>query len=589
MPYEQLPEKQRSVGRTIVLFAGAAIATVVGTAWAWLLISGSFAAINAWQLKNAIDEAKSAASSGQIDSIAAQLPQMQSKARTFAALTTGGPWWLIERSPVGSKLEAVHAIATSIDEITTASEPLQPLLQEAGDGTLRRDDGTIDLQALKGSADTLVATASALRSTAARLDAIPQSDIPGPLAGSIDQAVAQLPDAANLLDKAAKAARVLPGMFGADGDRIWAVLLENTAESRGTGGLIGSYALMRFSQGKPTLVEANARKTGLDGTTIPTDGIAQDAIDLWGSDLTQWATYNLSPDFPMTAQLTVNGMKARETPVTAVAAFDAQFVAAILAGTGPVTAKGVTIDSTNAADYFTKQIYIDFPDPVRKDEITMALVTETLNAATSRRLDLGALVSAMRSPVSQGSLLMWSQAPVEENWLASLPVGGVLKPGPRQYAVALNNGAGGKLDAYVNASVSLTTGQCADLVDQNDTFSLTLTNTATADLPDYVTTRLDVPDPVRGSTRMVTNIYAPDGATLWASTLDGQDVPVSQLMENGRLVWGFDIELMPGQARTLTLTVSEPASPKDEATVVIRPMTNPTPINISMDRTCPVS
>ena len=80
------------------------------------------------------------------------------------------------------------------------------------------------------------------------------------------------------------------------------------------------------------LEEAAARKDGLDADAIPYGEFAdQGQIATWGADLGEWATYNLSLDFPLTGELTAAGMAARGTPVDGVIGLDARIVAAIKA------------------------------------------------------------------------------------------------------------------------------------------------------------------------------------------------------------------------------------------------------------------
>ena len=61
---------------------------------------------------------------------------------------------------------------------------------------------------------------------------------------------------------------------------------------------------------------------------------------MWGRDLGEWASFNLSADSPTTAKLAAAGMAKRGTPVDGVIAIDPYLVEALLAGTGPVEHEG---------------------------------------------------------------------------------------------------------------------------------------------------------------------------------------------------------------------------------------------------------
>jgi hypothetical protein len=88
--------------------------------------------------------------------------------------------------------------------------------------------------------------------------------------------------------------------------------------------------------------------------------VSPDSAALWGPYLRTWASFNLSGDFPEVAALAVAGMAAKGTPVDGVVALDAHVVQALLAGTGKVEHRGVTSDGSNAAAFFTKDLYAQY-------------------------------------------------------------------------------------------------------------------------------------------------------------------------------------------------------------------------------------
>ena len=119
---------------------------------------------------------------------------------------------------------------------------------------------------------------------------------------------AQLARADREAQHAAAAARLAPAIFGADGDRNYLLVVQNNAESRATGGFIGSYALITAHDGKLDVGDIIRTKTW-------DDTIAQQAQVTYRApvDYTRrYAQYrpqttlqnvNLSPDFPSVAQV----------------------------------------------------------------------------------------------------------------------------------------------------------------------------------------------------------------------------------------------------------------------------------------------
>jgi hypothetical protein len=88
--------------------------------------------------------------------------------------------------------------------------------------------------------------------------------------------------------------------------------------------------------------------------------VSPDSAALWGPYLGTWASFNLSGDSPEVAALAVAGVAAKGTPVDGVVALDAHVVQALLAGTGKVEHRGVTSDGSNAAAFFTKDLYAQY-------------------------------------------------------------------------------------------------------------------------------------------------------------------------------------------------------------------------------------
>ena len=130
----------------------------------------------------------------------------------------------------------------------------------------------------------------------------------------------------------------------------------------------------------------------------------------------------------------------------------------------------------------------------------------------------------------------------------------------------INNGGGNKLDAYLQVSTTYRQGDCLGDVRLSEV-SVQLTNTApTTGLPDYVVARpdrlqLQEPPTVRGANRVLVDLYGPVDAEAPLVTLDDKQVQVSTGQERSRPVWSLDLELKPGQTRTLTFQVLQPVQP----------------------------
>src|SRR5690606_35561355 len=105
--------------------------------------------------------------------------------------------------------------------------------------------GTIDLAPFAEIERTLARaneTLSAARTRAARIDA--DATLP-PLADAIHELRGTVDEAATVIGSLHGAAALLPSMLGADGPRNYVLAMQNNAELRSSGGIIGAIALLR--------------------------------------------------------------------------------------------------------------------------------------------------------------------------------------------------------------------------------------------------------------------------------------------------------------------------------------------------------
>jgi len=541
----------------------------------------------ALSLREEVATVQSALAQGDLVGARAALDQATGEAERVQTFTTGPQWALAARIPgVGAQVRAAQSVAAAVESVAPAADSLLAWaipLQATG---ARTPDGRIDIEALSAAPSRLTDAADAMRAVGVDLEQA--SDDP-----RIAEARDQLARGARLLDRVANGAQHLPALLGADGPRTYAVLLQNMAEIRGSGGLVGAYALITVDDGVITLDEAAARKDGLDGEVIPFEQVADKGeVATWGRDLASWPDYNLSLDFPLTGRLTSAGMAARGTPIDGVVAVDARVVSALLAGTGPIEESGARLTRDNAEAFFTRDIYAKVPDVEAKDTLTVRLLQAVLDRSLSGDIDAFSLLGALIDPIEQGRLRVWVDDPQVEQWLLTTPLGGALPDEPGPYVgIALNNAAGSKLDAYLELDVRYRYASCPASPPEPEgesTLDIVLTNGAPADLPDYVDIRLDRPDAPAGSTSLLVHVYGPLGAGLLRATLDGRGESFTSTEEGGHPVWGFDVELDRGQERRLRLTFSEPVV-EGAFPVVDLPPLQIDPRAWARPRTCPHS
>ena len=570
-----------------LLIAGAVVLAVAGLV-AWLATSwlGTYRQAQSFQAD--VSRLRTALSAQEWQVVADQVPTVLQSARALEASTQGLAWRLLEDVPmIGVSASAVGELSTTTANLLAAAQPLTPYAERIVHGDVRRADGSVDLAAVQEIGPVLARLALVMEGEAARLALIDASALRPEISGPVVELRQQLLDAAPSVVRAADIAARVPHLLGADGERTWLVLLQNPAESRGTGGFPGGY--LRIFARDGVLSVASVGKSGdLNALPIPTDGAPEDARLLWGSLLSVWRTFNLSPDFPLAGSLAAAGMAARGEPVDGVIAVDPRTVAAIMTMTGPVTAEGQTISAENVERFFTVDSYALYPDMTRRAEVSIALVGAVMESFVTGTWDPVTLADALLEPIAGGRVRVWSADPAEEEWLVSTPVGGSVPNtvGP-VVAVAFNNAAGNKMDAFVSSGVDYRPGRCPTALVQRSTLGVTLRNDAPVTLPDQGDYgRADDPLAPEGSTRMLVHVYAPVDATFMSATLNGSPVDMYVGHERNRPVWWTSLTLNRGEEKELDLRFDEPDVPEVEPMVLPQGMVIDEKISVTPDASC---
>ncbi|MDO8732926.1 MAG: DUF4012 domain-containing protein [Actinomycetota bacterium] len=518
-----------------------------------------------------------------------QFPELAASAQELGDSTRSLQWRLLSRVPLmGQSAKAVSALGRSADDLAVAGEPLLPYAQKLATERGRRADGSIDLDLIAGMAPFLARFADSVDAAQARLDGVSTAFLVPGLKSRFETARAQATDIGQLVGHSVAAAAWLPSLLGSDSSRTWMVLLQNPAEARGSGGFPGAYVNVRSDNGKVRILESGTSED-VRKNVIPTTGVPTDSKDLWGPQLAKWSMFSRSAHFPLTGALAVADMRARGVPVSGVLAIDPAVVAAMLKAIGPISAKGETITSENAEKFFTQDVYRKYPDSQKRDDVSMALVNAVVAALLTKAWNPLDMAEALKAPLEQGHMRIWSENPKEQAWLSSTSLGGAVPttPGP-VVAVAENNSAPSKMDAFVKTSIDYSVGSCPTAQQQQSKLTVKVRNDAPTGLPQEGGNygRTDVLGAPEGSTSMVLYIYAPVGAGYLSSTLDGKTYGVYRGHERDREVWYLNLPIDRGQERAVSVTFNEPTVGGVAPRVLTQPMINQPVVQIASDAAC---
>lgn len=518
-------------------------------------------------LQQGANAATSAAQSFDPDQVAAAMTDLQAAADDLSERTASPTWRVLQALPVvGQGAQALAATAQATGEVAEAA---QPLLQ-----VVKAHDSSIDKAiAVLQARDEVDRLATAVDTANRQLADYRDLSLPMGLGSQLTTATDVLDQLAGATAAMQDAVGPIAAMAGLDGPKTWLVMAQNPAEARGSGGLFNAYLIVRVDRGRVAIVEAGSRKK-LDrefprDEQIPyLDTIDLDTANSWGPVLGEWASFNLPRDFPTVATLAEAGMAKRGTPVDGVIAIDPTVVQAILAGTGPVEHQGVTIDGSNAAEFFTKGLYEDFPgfNSVRKkDRLAMGLVYATVDAALKRPLDLGSLWPQISTAIADGHLKVWTKQPATQAWIQSTPLAGSLRSKADEVVISTNNGTGGKLDPYLSISTMTDAAQCASA--RRVTTKIRMENDVPPDLPDYVDVTLDQdgqPDPSipKGHTLTYLTLYPPTGWELAHASVGDREAEPWDMFEAGRQGWLIPVTLLRGEVVEIAVDWQVETCPK---------------------------
>jgi hypothetical protein len=454
-------------------------------------------------------------------------------ARTARLELDRGPLRVLAVVPFfGRDVRVARAVADSADEtvratrqVATTFEPLQHQPPSAGtihqaSAALLRLHGVLDrgLERVR-RAKPLVASGSARDE----------------FLGAVGPASTTALRAGEGLDLAAR-------LWGPSGSTRYFLALQNPAELRGTGGLIGEYGILEASPNGPRLThvasygELDARLKANGGINPP--GNLQRHYDEFPIGSAFWAV-NVPADMP-----TVGGMivqlyqRATGQRVDGVISIDPLALAEILRVSGPVAVGGTRLDGGNIVDQTLVQAYVRYArDNAARRRYLQDIAKETL-VAFRRALVVHPVDLVRRLAVAAKGrhVQLFSADPDSQRALVDLGVAGsAAAPAQGDYLmpVGVNSGAN-KLDAFLHRTIRYRVSLQPDGTART-TASVTLRNDGpSSGLPRYVIGPYGAGHRA-GQNDQVQTLYVAGAYGFTGATVDGRGVAATAHEEFGGL------------------------------------------------------
>ena len=496
-----------------------------------------------------------------------------------------------------------RALATRIVEKASVSAGAAAAALSAADvEQLRLVDGKLDVDMLASLAAPFADLDRAVQDLSAAFDTGGSPWLIGALRTELAKAQPDI-DAAQVQTHAiaALAARG-PEMLGTEGARHYLVAFTSPAVARGQGGVVENFAEITIREGKVEQ-SGSGRSDEIIADLAAAGPVHLDAspefFERYGAlgagsttepvDPEFWNKATMDPDTPTAAAVLAQLYAAAgRGTVDGVIIIDPVGLAGMLRVAGPV-------DITFGEPPVTEHIDADrlrrflLVDQFQLSDVDRRVAAEVAAGAALERF-LGAtlpepqqLGEALGPPATEGHITWWARRVEEQNVIELIGMSGRLpQAGPHDgLAVVSNNVAGNTIDAFLRRTVSYTATHDPTSGEVNGELTVTLQNTApTTGFADYVIGNgLGLPI---GTNRTSLAIYSP--LLAGAITVDGRAVAARPSKELGWNVSTLEIDLAPGESRTVHVSLSgRPLSPFGYQFVWRpQPLTTPDQVELSI-------
>lgn len=361
----------------------------------------------------------------------------------------------------------------------------------------------------------------------------------------------------------------LPSLLAEGSTKRYLLTFQSLSEARGTGGVAGLYGVLSATDGRLELEEiAPYSKLGKVRATEAPAWFKKRYGPF--KSLTQWPQANLSPVFPVVAdvQLQMYESSTGES-LDGVLSLDPVALAELTKATGPLHGEGldVAVGPENAVDVILRDSYLEFEDSEKQNRFLATLVRDFWTKINEGDLDPAKFAAALGESSRGRHLTAFANDPANQVALEELKVdGGFENQGSNIQMVFNNNVSVNKVDYYLRRTIDTTIQLEAD-GDAHVTTNITLRNTSPSAPPSLLLgpgIKGDAP----GLNRMYLNVLMPQSTRLRSFAIDGQRVgPLQDRELTYPTVWDV-LEIAPGRTQVVELSYAlvdafDPSRPSD--------------------------
>jgi hypothetical protein len=462
---------------------------------------------------------------------------------------------------LGNTPDAIRAVSDAGLETADAAVGLTGAVADlpGGLGSLAPTTDGIPIDRLAGLAEATARADELIGRALATLEAAPTGLVLSPVASARTDARDQLVTLHRQLHAGSLMLQKLPSFLGADGPRRYFFGASNPAELRGTGGLIGAYAILTFENGRMSFSDF------LPTWALPAVKLADfpspspeysKNFDFYLGRSSFWVNLNMTPDFPLAAEAIWGAYRtATGETLDGVIVADPFALKALMHVTPPVAVgrTGIEVTEDNIVPFVSNQAYALFAT-TQERKLVLGRVAEAVvqGFLDEKGKDLPRL-QALLDAFGDGHVKAWSVDPSMEAGLALTSVGGAFDPsGTDVISVVTNSASGTKLDFYqqrtVTYDVHLGPGGTATADLRLDL----LNDSPTSGFPEYVIGPFKTFSTQPGENVAIVDLYCDVGCVLRGATRDGRTVELGGYQQNGYPFFKDYVRTPSGDTATVT-------------------------------------
>ena len=365
-------------------------------------------------------------------------------------------------------------------------------------------------------------------------------------------------DFSPIRDEAVATIKASSWLAGADAPKRYMIAFQNSAEARGTGGILGAFAIIDLNKGALSVVRTGSNAVLYSLKDVPVK-VPAEFTRLYGKNPAILQNSNLSPHFPYGAEIWMGLWKKQfGEQLDGVIAVDPSSLSYVLKATGPITlASGEIITSENVVAETLQKAYKRYEkDNNARKQYLVDIMNAAASKITSGQYSKIEMAKAIKRGLIENRILLYSRDQAAQKELATVRLGGFLSKEPNnEYRAVIQNIDASKLDYYLKRSVVVETKSCKNTQQTQVRVKLTNTLQSGKGLPAYVLTRADKGKPadlVTGQHRFKLFIYGPTNAKLVSVLRENREDGLGGgSTERGRPIYVADVDLAPGESEEL--------------------------------------